>query len=100
MAAITGTLLSLILCMTFGQFSLAILIAGLLCVVGLKFSFCRKLAVFIFLTTLSLTIMISSRSDWAVVLPALVVFISNVMINSCNNKGKIWIIFLPIVSFV
>ncbi len=100
MASIIGIILSIVLCSVFGQFSLAVLIAGFLSIFGVKFSFAREMSIFTFMTALLLCFVASSQSVWAVILPAIVLFILKEIVKPHNVRGHIWVALLPIASFV
>ena len=99
MASLTGTAIALIFCLIFGQFSMALLIAGFLSLLGIIFNSLQKTACFIFITTVTCAFVISSKSELAFFIPAITLWLTKEVLDKSLFPKNIWIIFAPLAIY-
>lgn len=100
MAAIVGTIIALVLCLVFGQFSVSLLLSGVLCLLGIIFQSVQRTACFLFIATISLSFMVASNTEWSFLLPPLLLWLTKeTLAEKCILHRHFWIILLPISLF-
>jgi hypothetical protein len=99
MVAIIGTIIALVLCLMFGQFSFALLLSGILCLVGIMIRTVQQMACFIFITAISSSLMVASDMDWFFLVPPLMLWLTKEAITEYAIPKHLWLILLPIALF-
>ncbi len=99
MVTIVGTIIALVLCLMFGQFSIALLLSGILCLVGIMVWSVQQMACFIFITAISLSFMVASNADWAFLVPPFILWLTKEAITEYVLPKHLWIILLPLALF-
>ena len=99
MVAIVGTIIALVLCLMFGQFSFALLLSGILCLVGIMVRSVQQMACFIFITAISLSFMVASNDDWAFLVTPLILWLTKETIAEYALPKHLWVLFLPVALF-